>query len=116
MIIEKFNEEFDKIIEKVKEGEEISNDVRDYSMNILKEIIRNWKEDDEDIKEKLGEEAGEIPIKLFGMADLKVEKRLDEIINQLMDIEDSKAMKEIDRKSLIEKVYFELNEYKCKKK
>ena len=47
-------------------------------------------------------------IRLFGMADLRVEKKLDKIINQLMDIESSGAMKKIDRKKLIEKVYSEL--------
>ena len=39
------------------------------------------------------------------------EKELDKIISQLLDIENSKAMKEIDRISLIKKVYKELKEF-----
>ena len=46
------------------------------------------------------------------MADLKVDKKLDNILNQLLDIEDSKAMKNIDRKKLIDKVYSELRNLK----
>ena len=112
MIIERFDKEYQEIISKYKKGKEISEEVRKYSIKVLKEIIDNWKESNISSREKLGEEAGEIPIKLFGMADLKVKKELDDIISQLMDIEDSKAMINIDRKKLIGKVYSELKNLK----
>ena len=108
MIIEKFEKEYHEIVRKAKEGEEISKDVRKYVLNVLKRIIDSWEGLDISSREKLGEEAGEIPIKLFGMADLKVKKKLDEIISQLLDIENSRAMINIDRLSLIKKVYGEL--------
>ncbi len=110
MIIEKFDKEYQEIISKYEEGKEVSEDVRNYAMKVLKEIIDNWKESNISSREKLGEEAGEIELKLFGMADLEVKKELDDIISQLMDIENSKAMINIDRFSLIKKVYKELRD------
>ena len=111
MIIEEFEKDYNEIIEKRDEDKDVSEEVRKYALKVLKKIIDNWKEMDIPSREKLGEEAGEIPIKLFGMADLKVKKNLDDIISQLLDIENSKAMKNIDRISLIKKVYEELKNF-----
>ena len=107
-MIEEFEEEYREIIQKEKKGKEVSEEIREYSLKVLKKIINNWEKGDISSREKLGEEAGEIPIKLFGMNDLKVKKELDEILSQLYDIESSKAMKNIDRLSLIKKIYEDL--------
>jgi len=111
MEIEIFGEEYNQIIKKKDKGVDVSIDILNYTKKILKRVLEEWKNKDNPWKEKISEDVGEIPIRLFSIEDVKIKKELDEIISQLMDIESSKAMKEIDRKSLIEKVYSELKNY-----
>ncbi|GEM_PF-3528677 len=111
MIIEKFDKEYQEIISKDKEGKEISEEVKKYVIKVLKEIIDSWEGLDISSREELGEEAGDMSIRLLSIDEFKIKKELDKIIFELADIENSKAMKEIDRISLIKKVHNELENF-----
>jgi len=54
---------------------------------------------------------GDMSIRLLSIDEFKIKKELDKIIFELADIENSKAMKEIDRISLIKKVHNELENF-----
>lgn len=95
-----------------KEGRNIDLDVVNFVIDSLKLFLKYEKKLNKEQKKLMTEAIGNIPITFFTLDNLKVNKKIEDIIDPLIDIVDAHANLHIDRKELILEVLKKLQRLK----
>lgn len=98
------------IFESYQKGKRVDRLVIDYVISSLKIFLRFYDELKQPFKEYIEEAVGEIPITFFEIDKLNVSKKIEDTIDPLIDMADSQALKEINRKNLSKKILKKLKE------
>ncbi|MBU1129138.1 MAG: hypothetical protein KJ949_00740 [Nanoarchaeota archaeon] len=99
-----------------KEGKEIDLEVVDFVINSLNMFLKYEKTLNNEQKNLMTEAIGNIPMTFFVLDNLKVNKKIEETIDFLLDIIDAHANLHIDRKILIQETLQKLQKLKEKYK
>ncbi len=102
------------IFESYQKGKRVDRLVIDYVVSSLKIFLRFYDELKRPLKKYMEEAVGEIPITFFTIDNLKVDEEIEESVDPLIDMADSQALKELDRKDLAKKTLKRLEELRKK--
>ncbi len=95
-----------------KKGKNVNLKVIDFTINSLSLFLKYERELNKEQKNLMTEAIGNIPITFFILDNLKIDKKIKEIINPLTDIIDAHASLHINRKKLVTTVLKRLKKLK----